>query len=59
MFIKYTLKIKMESPDPESILYNNSPNKDRSLDNVTFNGETLIIGPFRLHKEGDKDMTYD
>ena len=59
--INYTQKIKMESEsvDPEQIMYENSPNKDRTLDNVTFSGDTLITGPFRFHKDGDQDMTHD
>jgi len=41
----------MEGPqkvDPEVTLYENSPNKDRTLDNVKLNGEPLISGPTRL-----------
>ena len=40
-------------------MYVFSPNKDRSLNSVTFMGETLITGPIKFSKEGDRDMTYD
>lgn len=39
--------------------YKDSPNKDRTLDNVTLGKDLLLVGKTRKQNQKDFDMTFD
>jgi len=51
-------KSSSEQPPAAHDPYANSPNRERTLDNVLLGCEPLIVGPVRLQHKDDFDMTW-